>query len=217
MASSILSTIEMEMRFPVATVAMLLISLVAHADDADVKMQARAHFRAGTALYEAGNYDRAIDEYREAYKLLPLPDLLFNLGQAYRLKGDLKTAADHYRRYLADKPTGPVSDEAREHLAEIETASRPAPSPPAATSIPPAPETATVPASHVPQPAPPTQAPVAATVTKRSPVAPSNKRLWKRAWFWGVVGAVAAGVAVGVGVGLGEQPHPPKADGAASF
>lgn len=104
-------------------VALLILgvcSSAANAQQADANAQARAHFRAGTAFYEAGDYDRAIEEFLAARKLLPLPDFLFNLGQAYRLKGDPKTAADYYQHYLAEKPTGVVADQARAHLLELQ-------------------------------------------------------------------------------------------------
>lgn len=80
----------------------------ARAGDApgDTKLQARAHFSAGTTFYEAGSYDKAIAEYDEAYRLLPLPDFLFNIGQAYRLKGDDRRAISYYQRYLDAKPSG---------------------------------------------------------------------------------------------------------------
>src|SRR6185369_1511617 len=92
----------------------------AYGDEVDAKNQARAHYRAGTAFFEAGDYARAIEEYGAAYKLLPLPDLLFNLAQAQRLKGDNDAAAKLYRQYLETKPNGPVADEARARLKELE-------------------------------------------------------------------------------------------------
>jgi hypothetical protein len=106
----------------VIVIAILVASttaLPASADEADARTRARLHFRAGTVFYDAGDYGQAVEQYLAAYKLLPLPDLLFNLGQAYRLKGDAKTAQDYYERYLTAKPSGPVSDEARAHLAEV--------------------------------------------------------------------------------------------------
>jgi len=79
-------------------------------------------------LYEAGELDRAVEEYQTAYKLLPLPEMLFNIAQAHRLKGAADLAAQYYRRFLAAKPTGSVADEAREHLRELDASlARPTP------------------------------------------------------------------------------------------
>ena len=51
----------------------------------------------------------SIKEYQAAYDLAPLPELLFNLGQVYRLKGDKQKALDHYGKYLVVAPNGPVA------------------------------------------------------------------------------------------------------------
>lgn len=159
----------------------------------DTRKQARTHFRAGTVFYEAGNYDRAIEEYLAAYKLLPLPDLLFNLAQAYRLKGELREAIDYYRRYLAVRPNDAPAVEARQTLRTLEEAV--AKLPPPKVDAPPAPE-----------PAPPV------VVIATSPQPPPSTRRQRR-WVWGVVGAsivVVAGVGLGLGIGLGTRPQNPK-------
>ena len=59
---------------------------------------------AGDRHFDLGEYDAAIEKYREAYRLEPLPGLLYNLGQAYRLKGDCVTATLMYRNYLRLDP-----------------------------------------------------------------------------------------------------------------
>jgi iron complex outermembrane receptor protein len=110
---------EHEMRMMLVAVFVAGACAGVRAEESDAKLQARAHFRAGTAFFEVGSYDRAIEEYHAAYLLLPLPDFLFNLGQASRLKGDLTVAAHYYREYLTTRPTGRVSDEARNRLREI--------------------------------------------------------------------------------------------------
>jgi tetratricopeptide (TPR) repeat protein len=110
-------------------IALVLLCATAAAAEPDVEAQARAHFRAATTAHERGDYARAIDEYQAAYALLPLPELLFNLGQVTRLHGDIAAAADYYRRYLAQQPTGAGADEARNHLREVEAILHPAPPP----------------------------------------------------------------------------------------
>src|SRR5690242_10027486 len=78
--------------------------------------QAREHARQGQALHKAGDYDAAITQYKVAYTLSPVPELLFNIAQAYRLKGDTRSAVFYYRRYLDAKPDGSVADAARSQL-----------------------------------------------------------------------------------------------------
>jgi len=80
---------------------------------------AKAAFRQGRAYYEAGAYLDAIKEYRRAYALAPLPLLLFNIGQAYRLKGDKARAITAYQRYLKVVSEGSVAEEARNHIAAL--------------------------------------------------------------------------------------------------
>jgi tetratricopeptide (TPR) repeat protein len=97
----------------------LLLLAHAYADPADTRSQARMHFQAGTVYFDSGFYDNAIVEYEEAHRLLPLPSFLFNLAQAYRLKGNVEVAETFYRLYLIAKPTGAVADEARTLLHEL--------------------------------------------------------------------------------------------------
>jgi tetratricopeptide (TPR) repeat protein len=83
------------------------------------KKAAKAHFQQGKAFYEAGAWDDAIREYQKAYDLVPLPDLMFNIGQAWRMKGDKPRALEAYQRYLDRLPEGPLADEARQHVASL--------------------------------------------------------------------------------------------------
>jgi tetratricopeptide (TPR) repeat protein len=198
-------------------VALLMcLSAAARADDtAEAKRQSRAHFRAGAAFYEAGAYDRAISEYKEAYRLFALPGLLFNLGQAHRQKGETQEAIAYYQRYLEASPAGEASDLARQLLRELTTPPTPATAPTATSE--PAPEHA--PASPAaprlsapPAPAPaatsplaPSRLDLAAGVGTPSPT-PRRRPLYKKWWFWTVT-AAAAGVAVtaiAVGVTQGQ-------------
>src|SRR5690349_13878725 len=80
------------------------------------QQEAKRHFQQGKAYQDNGAYEDAVREYEAAYKLAPLPDLLFNIGQAYRLKGDRRKAIEAYQKYLAAAPEGSASDEARDQI-----------------------------------------------------------------------------------------------------
>jgi len=84
-----------------------------------VEAQARRHFQQGREFLDANAYAEAITEFETALSLMPLPELLFNIAQAYRLKGDAKHALQMYTRFVEVVPDGPVADEARAHIAAL--------------------------------------------------------------------------------------------------
>ena len=94
---------------------------------------ARDHFERALRLQEGRAYDRAIIEYQTAYAIMPMPELLFNIGQCYRLSGDAAHAILYYERYLASVGDGGAADEARAHIQALRAgapAAKPEPSPP---------------------------------------------------------------------------------------
>jgi tetratricopeptide (TPR) repeat protein len=141
----------------------LLVALPARADTAVEK--ARAHYRTGEAHFRAGRYDEAIAEYQAAYALANRPELLFNIGSAYRKKAeqthdaaDKRAAVDYYRRYLGADPAARAAADATVYIHSLEReleeeapASQPAAPPPAPVPPPPPPAVA-------PAPAPPAEA-----------------------------------------------------------
>ncbi len=86
---------------------------------ADSRAEARAHFLRGQEHQQAGRYDDAIAEYQAAYSAAPMPALLFNLGQAYRLKGDKHRAVAYYKKYVAAEPNAAPSIEAQQHIDSL--------------------------------------------------------------------------------------------------
>ena len=81
--------------------------------------QAKAHYLKARAHHERHEYQRAAAEYLQAFALFPDPELLFNVGQVYRLAGDQALAAAYYRRYLELDPAGRAAPEARRHLESL--------------------------------------------------------------------------------------------------
>lgn len=67
--------------------------------------RARSHFRAGSNLYDAGSFDRAGQEFEQAYQLSGRPELLYNVYVAYRDAGDVRKAAEALERYLDEAET----------------------------------------------------------------------------------------------------------------
>jgi len=85
-----------------------------------LKEQAKKDVIAGLEAQNAGRYDEAIALYKKAYDAVPHPEILFNLAQAYRLKGDADNALDHYQRYLRVEPDGRVAADATRWVAVLE-------------------------------------------------------------------------------------------------
>jgi tetratricopeptide (TPR) repeat protein len=169
--------------------------------------QARALTEEGLALFRGGRYDEAIARFQTAYTLVPLPGLLFNIAQAYRLKGahSCTEALAYYQRFLrkadAGDPSRPVAEK---HVRALVPCPRPAPGPPvveppatspgAATPAPPAAGPVATPgappAAPAPGVAPPAPAPWAAppaSVPLLPPPPPHPGRTPK------IVGLVSAG------------------------
>jgi tetratricopeptide (TPR) repeat protein len=90
-----------------------------HAAGNAQKERARQLHEQGLRHYEAGQYGRAVAAYRKAYALVPVPGILFNLAQAYRLRGDCRRAHRAYRSFLRAAPGTPEAKLAEEHIASL--------------------------------------------------------------------------------------------------
>ena len=74
--------------------------------------------------FDLGEYEQAIVSYREAYRMVPSPGILYNLGQAYRLLGDCVSATTMYRNYLRLAPHSPYRQLVKQHLSAMSECNR---------------------------------------------------------------------------------------------
>ena len=175
-------------------VAVLLLCGSARAED---KPAAREAFRIGTQHFKLGEYQQALDSFKEAYRNFESPIFLFNIAQCERQLDHKQEAIRFYRQYLADAKDATNRDEVQGIIAKLQAAlaqeqraaaAKPAPAPlaaPPATPTPAAPSGAT-------------------TLTASAPPPPAKTPVYKKWWLWTAVGgAVAIGLGVGLGVGLG--------------
>ncbi len=93
----------------------------------DRQQAARAHYEAGKRLHERGEYTRAIEELLAAYQLAPVPELLFNLAQSYRMAGDFTHALEYYDRFLSTRPSGALAQVAKEQSDKLRREGTPQP------------------------------------------------------------------------------------------
>lgn len=171
----------------------------ASADDAaDRKARAAQLVDEASAAEKRADYATAIAKLREAYDLIPHPDLLYNLGQAYRLSDQPWDAIEQYERYLAVEPRGRFAAKARGFVAKLEkaTAGKPRPAPPPEPDPPPPPPAPDEPAPVRPPPIEPPPADL-----RPPPPAPGVPG-WRRptAIGLGVAGLAAAGAGVYFGL-----------------
>lgn len=82
------------------------------------KESARAEYQEGTAAYNLGRFDEAAQHYEAAYKLVPDPNMLFNIAQSYRMAGRLEQALPVFRGFLRESPPNAPNRPLAEKLAE---------------------------------------------------------------------------------------------------
>ncbi|MGE0396244.1 MAG: hypothetical protein AB7T06_05960 [Kofleriaceae bacterium] len=107
----------------------LLVASVAHADgtQGDPRKAAERYFRAGAKAYAAQNFLAAAQNFDEAYKAAPMPEIAFSAAQAYRRLYRVEPRPEHVRRavelykaYLAVVKKGGRVGDAADNLAEME-------------------------------------------------------------------------------------------------
>jgi tetratricopeptide (TPR) repeat protein len=151
--------------------------------------QAQVHYDRAIVAYNLARFDEAIAGFSRAYELDPAPILLFNLAQSHWKKGDDREALFFYRRYLEAEPATTLRPRVEARIGEL-AAKQPAPPTP-------------LPAAR-PETSPRAAAAVPATALAAAPERPA---LYRRPWFWGVVGALAvAGVVTALSLRSGDRP-----------
>jgi tetratricopeptide (TPR) repeat protein len=120
---------------------------LANADETD----ARAHYDRGAALYEAGEYTQALDEFIAARRASQLVALEFNIGRCYERLHRIEEAIAAYRRYANRAPPPQDAADVRRLITILQDL-LPKPMPPAALAI--APVTLPKPAARRKSPGP---------------------------------------------------------------
>jgi len=109
-------------RSTVVVMALLAVSTAwaGPSDDSD-REAARVATKQAAAAYNLGHYDEAASQYEEAYRLVPDPIFLYDLGQSYRQANKLDKALTAYRSYLRTAPNdAPNLARVRQWIDELE-------------------------------------------------------------------------------------------------
>ncbi len=69
--------------------------------------KARALYDSGMSHYNLSEFDKALTDFKEGYRLKHDPAFLFNIAQCQRQLGDQAGAALTYRAYLRESPDAP--------------------------------------------------------------------------------------------------------------
>lgn len=95
--------------------------VVAKRDERDI---AKARLKRAQSCDKQGDWDCALKQFQAVYDYRPVPEILFNIAQVRRKKGDFAEAANAYRAYIAAKPTGQLTDRARQLAEKCESVAK---------------------------------------------------------------------------------------------
>lgn len=138
-------------------------------DNAAGTARAKELFEQGTTLFNVGEFDKAIEAWQAGYKEKPDPGFLYNIGQAYRLKGDSQKAIFFYRGYLRNSPKAVNRADVEAKIAQLQKAVNEG-KPGTPTTTPPAP-----PPAPIASPPPTRPAPVTPPPTVTAPPPPTHR------------------------------------------
>lgn len=157
--------------------------------DQAAAVQAREYFERGEAFFKLEKYKEALAQYEQGYLAKADASFLYNIAQCHRLMGDKPAALRFYKRFLNEATRVPNRPVVEQHIKDLEAsiadeAATPAPPP---GPLPAAPEPVVAAPALVAQPSP---APASSPEHGGQPI-------YKKWWFWTIVGAVAVGGGVG--------------------
>ena len=141
-----------------------------------------ALYEQGAQQSKAGQLVEAEKSYKLAYEVSRDARLLFNIARVLDKRGQGPEAVTYYRRFIeAPIEATEQKEKARGYVAQLE--------------------------GKRPSPEKPTELLTAGRETTAPKPEVSDKPIYKKGWFWGVmVGTVAAvGLGIGLGVGLSNQ------------
>ena len=182
-----------------------LVALAPTAVRADETAEAKRLYDSATKHFDLGEYEAALNDFKEGFRHKDDPVFLYNIAQCYRLmKGHEEDALKFYKSYLRRQPDAVNRAEVETKIETLEKAlalqEKARTTPPSATIRPGELPPASAPGA---QPAP------AATVAAAPAPTPERTPVYKKWWLWTAVGAVVVvGAGVGLGVGLAESSKP---------
>ena len=152
--------------------------------------QAREYFERGEAFFKLEKYKEALEQYEQGYLAKADASFLYNIAQCHRLMGDKPAALRFYKRFLNEATRVPNRPVVEQHIKELEASlanEAPMPAPPP-EPLPTAPQPALGAPALVGSPAP---------ASASAEDGHGRQPIFKKWWFWTIVGAVVIGAGVG--------------------
>lgn len=84
------------------------------------KKEAKRHFLEGSRAFESKDFAAAIDSFRQAYDIVHLPEIIYNIGRCYEELGQIDDALYHYEMYLRFYPTAEDAEDTRHRIAMLQ-------------------------------------------------------------------------------------------------
>ncbi len=159
----------------------------AHQDATPNAKTVDEQFRLGTERFNKGEYKQAIRAIEAAYALQPEPEFLFNLAQAHRKAGHAAEAVRIFKHYLQANPGTPQREEVENYIAALQARLEA--------------ETAQEQRRRLL---------LSGGVSPQQPVV--HTPVYKKAWFWALVGAAVVGAGAGAGAGIYLYRRDPPSD-----
>jgi len=165
----------------------------------------RTAYQKALALYDEGRYEEALTGFQGAYARRQMPWLLLNIGRTVQRLGRPKEAIGYYERYKKADPNIDPETERRvnKYIEQAQALLEQTPTQPDLvqnpTTAPPQNPTGT------PNGTLPNNPPQPLNLTPPQPPAetqPLATPIYKKWWFWTVIGVVVVGGVVGTAVGV---------------
>lgn len=178
----------------------------------------RTHLETAAQLFKQSRFDAAVDEYQAAYVLQPYPLILYNIARIYHKQSRAADAVAYYQRYL-DTGHSERAERARELLSQAQQEQRTLQEPKAQQEqrTPQEPKTpqelggpgdkdpAADQRAELPKkpPKPVSLMPLSTPASLAGSAAPSVQLpIYKRWWFWTLLGGAFLGSVAGLSLGI---------------
>lgn len=85
------------------------------------KLRARRLFDRAEVHFSLHEFRKALPLYGAAYRVKPMPEFLFNMGQCHRYLGNHEQAIFHYKQFMLKKPASSQRAQVEQLVAESES------------------------------------------------------------------------------------------------